>query len=99
MPKATAKINGVVVAEADSWEFVEGNIYFPPSSIAKEYIGGDSDLSTRCPWKGNASYYNLTIDGKEYTNAAWYYPTPLEKATHIKDHVAFDKRQVEIIKS
>lgn len=33
MPKATAKVNGVVVAESDNYEFVEGNIYFPPSYV------------------------------------------------------------------
>ncbi|KAF2236184.1 DUF427-domain-containing protein [Viridothelium virens] len=98
MPKATAKADGVVVAETDNFEFVEGNVYFPPSSVKREYFN-DSSLHTKCPWKGQSSYYNLNINGKSLKDAAWYYPEPFEKATHIKDHVAFDKRQVEITKS
>jgi uncharacterized protein (DUF427 family) len=88
MPHATASINGTTIADADSYEVVEGNIYFPPSSIKKEYFSA-TDTSTHCPWKGDASYYTIDVDGTKLKDAAWYYPAPLEKATHIKDHVAF----------
>jgi uncharacterized protein (DUF427 family) len=88
MPTATAKIGGNVVASTDTYETVEGNIYFPPASVKKADFS-DSKTHTHCPWKGDASYYNITVDGNEVKDAAWYYPDPFEKATHIKDYVAF----------
>ena len=86
MPKAIW--NGTVLAESDRCEVVEGNQYFPPDSIHKEYFK-DSNKHTSCPWKGEASYYTVEVDGQENKDAAWYYPTPKEKANNIKDYVAF----------
>jgi uncharacterized protein (DUF427 family) len=85
---ATAKINDTIVAETDAYEVVEGNIYFPPSSIKPDFFK-DSNTHTHCGWKGDASYYNVEVDGKEITDAAWYYPQPYDKAKNIKDYVAF----------
>ncbi|MCJ1332665.1 hypothetical protein MMC10_009358 [Thelotrema lepadinum] len=96
--KATATINGKVVAEADTWQEVEGNIYFPFSSVDKS-IFTPTDYSTTCPWKGKAAYYNISADGEDLTNAAWYYPEPKDGAQHIKDHVAFYKSKVQVSKS
>jgi uncharacterized protein (DUF427 family) len=90
MINATAKVSGSVIASADKYETVEGNIYFPPDSINKSFFS-PSDTHTSCPWKGIASYYDVTVDGNTLKDAAWYYPTPKEKATNIKDHVAFCK--------
>ncbi|MBV7537453.1 DUF427 domain-containing protein [Duganella sp. sic0402] len=86
----TASWNGVVIAEAsdDQVEIVENNVYFPPSSVKREYLQ-PSDHTSRCPWKGLASYYTLNVNGKLNENAAWYYPEPSEKAAQIKDHIAF----------
>jgi uncharacterized protein (DUF427 family) len=88
MPHASAKVNGKTIAETDSFEVVEGNIYFPPSSIKQEYFKS-TETSTHCPWKGDASYYTIDVDGQELKDAAWYYPQPYDKAKNIKDHVAF----------
>jgi uncharacterized protein (DUF427 family) len=86
----TASWNGVVIAHAsdDEVQIVEKNVYFPPSSVKREYLQPSSHTS-RCPWKGLASYYSVNVDGKLNENAAWYYPEPSEKAAQIKDHVAF----------
>jgi uncharacterized protein (DUF427 family) len=86
----TAIWNGVVIAQAsdDQVQIVENNVYFPPASVKREYLQASSHTS-RCPWKGLASYYSLNVDGKINENAAWYYPEPSEKAAQIKDHVAF----------
>lgn len=86
---ATARIANTVIAEADDYETVEGNIYFPPSSIKDKSMLEASSLTTVCPWKGTASYYTLKVDGQSYKDAAWYYPQPKEKAQNIKDYVAF----------
>jgi uncharacterized protein (DUF427 family) len=86
MPKAIW--NGAVIAETDTFETVEGNVYFPPESVKREYFQ-PSDTHTVCPWKGTASYYTLAVDGRENKDAAWYYPDPKPAAANIKDHVAF----------
>jgi uncharacterized protein (DUF427 family) len=85
---AKAIWNGVVLAESDHTEMVEGNHYFPPSSINREYFTQSSHQTT-CPWKGAASYYTLEVNGQKNENAAWYYPNPKDAAKNIKDHVAF----------
>ncbi|KZF21246.1 DUF427-domain-containing protein [Xylona heveae TC161] len=95
MPHAVAKVHDRIVAETDKWEFVEGNIYFPKSSIQEKYFTG-TDTKTFCPWKGEASYYDINVDGTVIKDAAWYYPTPKDKAQNIKDHVAFYKTKVSV---
>jgi len=82
--------NGVVVAESDRCESVEGNKYFPPDAIKFEYFKESSTHST-CPWKGIASYYTLVVDGKENKDAAWYYPQTKDAAKNIKGYIAFWK--------
>ena len=86
--------NDAVLAESDETIVVEGNHYFPPDSISRQYFR-KSGKHTTCPWKGKASYYTIEVDDTEYENGAWYYPDPKEKARHIKDYVAF-YREVEI---
>lgn len=80
--------NGVVLAESDDTVVVEGNHYFPPSSVNREFFR-DSATHTQCPWKGEASYYTVVADGGENVDAAWYYPEPFDAAAQIRDHVAF----------
>ncbi|MFZ6051123.1 DUF427 domain-containing protein [Halocola ammonii] len=82
--------NGQVLAESNNTKVVEGNHYFPMDSVKDDYFE-KSNKTTHCPWKGDASYYSVKVDGKKNEDAAWYYPEPYEKATHIKNHVAFWK--------
>lgn len=86
MPKAIW--NGAVLAESDQCIVVEGNQYFPPDAVQREYFK-TSETHTTCPWKGFASYYTVVVDGKENKDAAWYYPMPKDAANQIKDYVAF----------
>ena len=86
MPKAIW--NGKVVAQSDETVVVEGNHYFPRSSLVEEYFE-PSDTTTVCPWKGTASYLTLTVDGEVNADAAWLYPAPKSAAAQIKDRVAF----------
>lgn len=91
MPHATATFNGKIIAETDTYEFVEGNVYFPPSSVDQS-VFTPSEAHTYCPWKGTASYNDVTVDGKKVRDAAWYYPeTITERAAGLKDLVAFCK--------
>jgi uncharacterized protein (DUF427 family) len=80
--------NGKVLAESQRYESVEGNVYFPPQSVRREYLR-ESSTRTVCPWKGVAHYYSLEVDGKSNPDAAWYYPEPKSAASKIRDHVAF----------
>ena len=80
--------NGRTIAESDQTVVVEGNQYFPLSSVDSSVLVESATHST-CPWKGEASYYSLSVDGKVNNDAAWYYPEPKQAAAEIKDHVAF----------
>jgi uncharacterized protein (DUF427 family) len=82
--------NGTVVAESDDTVVVEGNHYFPASALKQEYVLS-SNHRISCPWKGQARYYTLFVDGDANPDAVWYYPEPSEAAAEIKDRVAFWK--------
>ncbi len=88
MPKAIWK--GQVIAESPRTEVVEGNHYFPPESIRRDFFQ-DSQTHTVCGWKGTASYYDVVVDGETNRDAAWYYPLPKPDALKIQDYVAFWK--------
>lgn len=83
-----ASWNNVELARSNATIEVEGNQYFPPEDVHLDYFSA-TDYHTKCPWKGLAYYYSITVDGKVNENAAWYYPEPLEKATHITGYIAF----------
>jgi uncharacterized protein (DUF427 family) len=84
--KATWK--DTVLAESDATVVVEGNHYFPADSIKREHFR-ESAKHTTCPWKGEASYYDVVVGDEVNSDAAWYYPRPKDAAAQIKDHVAF----------
>ena len=82
--------NGTVIAESDDTVVVEGNHYFPRSSLREDLVR-ESDTHSVCPWKGTASYLTLEHDGQRSQDAVWYYPEPKEAASQIADRVAFWK--------
>ena len=77
-----------ILAESNHTIVVEGNHYFPPESIKKEWFK-TSATQTTCPWKGPASYYHIQVGEKVNQDAAWYYPEPKEAARSIKNYIAF----------
>jgi len=86
----TAIWKGRVIADSEQTIVIEGNHYFPPWTVNRDFLE-HSDFTTICHWKGEAHYYNIIVDGEKNENAAWYYPEPMEKATNIKNYVAFWK--------
>ena len=84
-----ALLNGKVIAKSNDTIVVEGNHYFPPESLQKEYFK-DSETQYTCPWKGEARYYHLLVDGKDLKDGAWEYPNPKEAAQKIAGYIAFD---------
>lgn len=82
--------NGKVIAESNKTVVVEGNHYFPPDAVNKDFLK-DSATHTTCGWKGVASYYHVVVDGKENPDAAWYYPDTKPAANNVKGYIAFWK--------
>lgn len=87
---AVATWNGTVLAESDETIVIEGNHYFPPESVDKQYLRS-STTTSRCPWKGLANYYSLIVGSETNEDAAWYYAEPSDAAAAIKDYIAFWK--------
>jgi len=79
---------GEVIAESDDTIIIESNHYFPRRSLVEKYFS-ESNKSTHCPWKGDASYLSITVNGEVNQNAAWYYPSPKDAAKEITGMVAF----------
>jgi uncharacterized protein (DUF427 family) len=85
-----ATYEGTEIARSDHTVVVEGNHYFP----AEDVVSGSLEKSgtrTTCPWKGEASYYDVVVGDHRNANAAWYYPDPKEAAKEITNMVAFWK--------
>jgi uncharacterized protein (DUF427 family) len=85
---ARAIWQNTVIAESGKTIVVEGNHYFPPDAVRKEFLM-PSNTHTECPWKGTASYYSVEVNGEKNVDAAWYYPDPRAAARQINDHIAF----------
>ena len=85
-----ARWNDVVIAESDDTVVVEGNHYFPRDSVWSKYLM-PSDTTSHCPWKGDASYHSLIVEGEINEDAAWYYPSPKSAAAEIEGRIAFWK--------
>lgn len=82
--------NDKIIAESTDTVVIENNHYFPHDSIKKEFYK-PSQTHSVCPWKGEASYYTIEVDGKVNKDAAWFYPEVSELAKGIKNRVAFWK--------
>ncbi len=91
--------NNKTIAEApkEDLAYIEGNWYFPPSSVKKEFLK-ESPTPYTCPWKGVCQYFDVTEGGKTSKDNAWSYPKPLPTAIDIvkkssshdfSDYVAF----------
>ncbi|KAF8981665.1 hypothetical protein BDQ17DRAFT_1379496 [Cyathus striatus] len=91
-----AVLDGHTLAESTETKVVEGNHYFPPSSIDNDLFA-DSGTQYNCPWKGDAAYHNAVIDGKTTKDVAWSYPhTITDRAKPIEGYYAFDKSKVTV---
>ena len=85
-PRATW--NGTVIADSDDCVTVEGNCYFPLADVKRECLR-ESATRTTCPWKGEASYYDVVVGSQRNRDAAWTYLNPLPAAREITGRVAF----------
>jgi uncharacterized protein (DUF427 family) len=69
--------------------------YVPVADVDRSLLSA-SDLSTYCPYKGDASYYSISADEERGTDAVWFYDEPYPAVGEIKDHVAFYPDRVEL---
>lgn len=97
-----ATIEGVVVADAPDSELImiEGNHYFPPSSLVQGMFENSATPYT-CPWKGVAQYHDIVAGAGTHHDAAWSYPDPYPASFErvgkaYAGYVAFDKQQVAL---
>ncbi len=82
--------NDVTLAVSDETMVVDGNHYFPPQSVDRQYLE-PSEHTSVCPVKGTAQYFHLRVGDRRNANAAWTYADPSPAAHSIKDHIAFWK--------
>ena len=92
-----AVLNDTVIAEAPREDLIsiEGNWYFPPSSVRAEYLS-TSPTPYTCPWKGECQYFTVTAEGETLPDRAWSYPRPYPSGIErvgkdFSDYVAFWK--------
>lgn len=90
-----------VVAETDrALELCEAAhepvLYVPLADVDRAMLR-DSDRHTYCPYKGEASYFDIVDGGgADLEGAVWYYPEPYPAVGEIKDHVAFYTDRVSV---
>lgn len=68
--------------------------YFPRSDVAMKYLQR-TDHSTHCPYKGDASYWTLTVGDRASENAVWSYETPYDEVAAIREYLAFYRDRVD----
>lgn len=78
-----------VIAESSKTIKVEGNVYFPEEAVHDECLS-ESNTQYTCPWKGEATYFNLEVDGQVKPDGAWSYQHPKPDAKYITRYIAFD---------
>ncbi len=93
-------VNGEVVAETERPKvlFETGlppRYYIPPEDVREDVLTG-SKKTTRCPYKGVASYYSVEADGERVEDLVWYYPEPIPEAAKIEEHLAFFNEKVDL---
>lgn len=88
--------NGTVLAESAATVFVEGNHYFPPDAVVRDYFA-TTTTQTSCPWKGTAYYLAATVGGRSQHDIAWFYPQPFPAAEQLRNHIAFSPAFVQVV--
>jgi len=83
-----AIFNGTVIAESDDIVMVDGNPYFPRSSMREDFYRV-SDHTSVCGWKGRARYWDVVVGDQVISNAVWAYDTPKPDAESIRERFAF----------
>ncbi len=70
--------------------------YIPKADIAMDRLTA-TDRSTHCPFKGDARYWSVTVDGETVDNVAWAYDAPFDEMARLADHIAFDTDRLDSV--
>lgn len=94
------EVNGVTVAETERpYLLFETNLptryYIPPQDVNQEYLI-PTDSHTRCPYKGKASYWSVTVNGQTHKDLVWSYPDPIPEAPKLEGLLCFYNEKVDI---
>jgi uncharacterized protein (DUF427 family) len=100
--RITVTFNGTVLADTQSALVLkEGPLppanYIPREDVQMSYLQR-TDHSTHCPFKGDASYFSVSVNGKTAENAVWTYEAPIDSVAQIKDYVVFYPEKMDAIK-
>lgn len=100
MRKITVKVDGVLVAESLSNMFLFETLlrpryYLPKSSVQWQYLT-ESETVTKCPYKGAAHYYHVTVDGRKHQDLIWWYPYITNESALIANMVCFYNEKVDL---
>lgn len=94
------KVEGVTVAKSpSSVHLLETGLptrFYLPLTAVDQSVLRKSNLLTKCPYKGEAEYYNIVIGGVEKENLVWYYRTPTHESAGIAGMVCFYNEKVDI---
>lgn len=85
-----AIFNGRVIAESDDVIRIEGNVYFPRSSVSPDALT-TTRMFTPCYWKGMARYHHVRAGDRESRYAAWSYDHPFPWIKRIRSRIAFSE--------
>jgi uncharacterized protein (DUF427 family) len=96
---ARVRVGDTVIAETTRAKLLfetglPARIYVPGADLAGGLLS-PAPRRTVCPYKGEASYWHLTVDGRRIEEAAWSYEAPLPDAIKVQGHVCFDAEGVE----
>jgi uncharacterized protein (DUF427 family) len=98
--RVTVRAAGRVVADTKSAlvlrEAKLAPVFYIPLDDVDESAIASSVSHTYCPYKGEASYYDVVTDEGRITDAIWTYPEPYDAVAEIRGHVAFYPSRVEI---
>ena len=87
---ARASLNGIVLAESETVDTVEGCLYFPRDCVRMQHLE-PSATRTTCPWRGVATYYDVRVGDRLEPAAAWSYEAPKRRARRLDGAIAFWK--------
>lgn len=94
------EVDGTVVADSRRpvllFETSLPTRYYLPKTDVRMDLLTPTDHTTRCPYKGIAEYYALTVDGTTYDNAVWWYRHPTRESAPIAGMVCFYNERVDL---
>ena len=99
--RVVVSVAGRVVANTERALVLQESTYpavqYIPLADVDQTLLQRTDNSTYCPFKGDASYYSITVGGERSVDAIWTYQDPYAAVSEIKDHVAFYPDRVDAI--